>query len=177
MRRDNGLHNVKQIGSESVSPTRHVYSFCPSNPIITMCSQILQDDTSLWNELNISKDFHLPPVNDNKLREGIFVDMSPSTTMYMDPPNQGMSHRSSAGTDYAFGFQYDEAEYLSSKDDMKALEFLFACPTVLPCFEVFFWILCIDKSFQLFYTELLTQCKIMNAGKDSCIRASTFPEK
>lgn len=98
-------------------------SFCSENPAITVCQMILPRNRVAWKSLNLSRNFHLPPLNDEVLRKAIF----------------GMeSGISSAveGTNFTFGFQFGGSDYLRSQDDSKMLEMLFPLPTLLPSFQV-----------------------------------------
>ncbi|KDP33175.1 hypothetical protein JCGZ_13440 [Jatropha curcas] len=97
-------------------------SFCPENPVLTVCQNLLDKHKDSWKMLNISKNFDLPPLNDEILREAVFG---------------GQSGLSSAvkGTNYTFGFQFGKSEYLRAQDDKKLLEVLFPFPTLLPSFQ------------------------------------------
>lgn len=97
-------------------------SSCPENPVITMCKLFLNKNRDAWSTLNLSRNFYLPPLNDEGLREAIFGEKI------------GLGS-SAKGTDYAFAFKFAESEYLRSKDDTKLLEELFPFPTLLPSFQ------------------------------------------
>lgn len=110
-------------------------SFCPINPVISVCREFLQSNKAYWNELNISRNFHLPPLNDEILRKAIFGE-----TPIIDSNIPDVSRRATPprldGTDYTFGFQFDEVKHLHLKSDTKILESLYPFPTILPCFQV-----------------------------------------
>lgn len=95
--------------------------FCPENPAITVCRRFLHENRDGWNELNLSRNFYLPPLNDEGLRKAIFGG---NNETFMAPE----------GTNYTFGFQF--GEYLRSQEDRKMLEGLFPFPTLLPSFQV-----------------------------------------
>ncbi|XP_057973341.1 uncharacterized protein LOC131161533 [Malania oleifera] len=94
-------------------------SFCPENPVITVCQTLLKQNRDSCNSLNLSRNFHLPSLNDEDLRKAIFGGKSSNTK----------------GTNYGFGFQLGESKYLASQDDAKLLEELFPFPTLLPSFQ------------------------------------------
>ncbi|PON38096.1 Gamma-tubulin complex component protein [Parasponia andersonii] len=94
-------------------------SFCPENPVLTVCQAILSRNRDSWKALSLSRNFYLPPLNDEVLRKAIFG-------------KDGGTFSALEGTNYTFGFQFGESEHLRSKDDSKALEMLFPFPTVLP---------------------------------------------
>ncbi|KZV24413.1 gamma-tubulin complex component 5-like, partial [Dorcoceras hygrometricum] len=91
--------------------------YCPENPIITVCSDIIYENRDAWSSLNISQAFCLPPLNDDMLRKVIFGDSS------------GLIVKN---TDYTSGLQFDRRRYL---DDTKMLEVLLPFPTLLPSFQ------------------------------------------
>ncbi|KAJ8758768.1 hypothetical protein K2173_000489 [Erythroxylum novogranatense] len=97
-------------------------AFCPENPIITVSQNLLELHRHSWGALNLSKNFNLPPLDDEVLREAVFG---------------GEKMKSSAvrGTDYAFGFQFSKSEYVRLQNDTKLLETLFPFPTLLPSFQ------------------------------------------
>ena len=98
-------------------------SSCPGNPVITMCKSFLNKNRDAWSTLNLSRNFYLPPLNDEGLREAIFGE------------SIGLGS-SAKGTDYAFAFKFAESEHLCSNDDTKLLEALLPFPTLLPSFQV-----------------------------------------
>ncbi|KAJ6317106.1 hypothetical protein OIU78_020228 [Salix suchowensis] len=97
-------------------------TFIPENPAITACQSLLDKNRDSWKMLNLSKKFHLPPLNDEVLRQAIFGGENGPTSVVK-------------GTDYAFGFQFDASDYDDSQSDTKLLEVLFPFPTVLPSFQ------------------------------------------
>lgn len=99
-----------------------IRSFCPENPGITVCRTLLDKNRNSLDKLNVCRNFHLPSLNDEGLREAIFCG----------------NDEISAGpkkTNFLFGFQYVETEHCRSENDMKALEYLYPFPTVLPLFQ------------------------------------------
>lgn len=111
-----------------------IHSFCPRNPVVTVCTEFLQRNMANWNELNISKNFHLPPLNDESLRETIFGEKYTEETISGDLSNRALLPRFN-GTDYTLGFQFDRLSRLRLEHDTKTLETLFPFPTLLPCFQ------------------------------------------
>lgn len=97
--------------------------FCSENPVLTVCQTFLNKNRDAWSKLNLSRNFFLPSLNDESLRKAIFCGKSAPSF-------------ASGGTNYAFGFQFGESEYLRLQDDTKLLEDLFPFPTVLPSFQV-----------------------------------------
>ncbi|RDX68250.1 Gamma-tubulin complex component 5, partial [Mucuna pruriens] len=92
------------------------------NPVITVCQTNLAKNGDALKTLNLSQKFSLPSLNDEGLRKAIFGGES---TTFSD----------SEGTNYTFGFQFGESEYLRSQDERKLLEMLFPFPTILPSFQ------------------------------------------
>ncbi|GLT50023.1 hypothetical protein SLA2020_235370 [Shorea laevis] len=97
-------------------------SFCPENPVITVCQTFLGKNSNAWKELCLSRQLYLPPLNDEPLRKAVFG-------------NQGELVNGINGTNYTFGFQFGESEYLRAQDEMRLLEVLFPLPTLLPPFQ------------------------------------------
>jgi gamma-tubulin complex component 5 len=98
-------------------------TFFPENPAITACQSLLDKNRDSWKMLNLSKNFYLPPLNDEVLRQAIFGGENGPVSAVK-------------GTDYAFGFQFGVSDYDDSQNDTKLLEVLFPFPTVLPSFQV-----------------------------------------
>lgn len=98
-------------------------TFFPENPAITACQSLLDKNRDSWKMLNLSKNFYLPPLNDEVLRHAIFGGENGPVSAVK-------------GTDYAFGFQFGVSDYDDSQNDTKLLEVLFPFPTVLPSFQV-----------------------------------------
>ncbi|KAK1392487.1 Gamma-tubulin complex component [Heracleum sosnowskyi] len=134
-RRDNGLNNMQNLVRDSTDwdredvPTNSIMDdlllrrpYCHENPAVTVCHRSLHENKDYWNALNVSRNFALPPLNDEGLREAIFGVKS-------------MPFSSSAGTNYAFGFHFGKSEYLRSQEEKHILEQLFPFPTLLPSFK------------------------------------------
>ncbi|XP_071713711.1 uncharacterized protein [Rutidosis leptorrhynchoides] len=97
-------------------------SFCPENPAITVCQKLLQTNRGEWKSLNLSKNYILPPMDDQDLRKAIFGGTNRELTI-------------TKGTNYASGFTFGESENVYSQHDMKMVETLFPFPTILPSFK------------------------------------------
>ncbi|KAM7266457.1 hypothetical protein ACFE04_004354 [Oxalis oulophora] len=98
-------------------------SFVQENPVITLCNKkFLNNNRDSWKKLKLSRNFDLPPLNDDVLRDAVFG--------CGNEPFSG-----DRGTNYSFGFRFGESEYLRSQDDTKQLEALFPFPTMLPSFQ------------------------------------------
>ncbi|KAK9165274.1 hypothetical protein Scep_000465 [Stephania cephalantha] len=97
-------------------------SFCPENPVLTVCQTFHERHTSSWNKLNVSRNFRLPALDDEDLRQAIFSGMDEMPSVLRK-------------TNYMFGFQYGESGYTRLKDDLKAVETLYPFPTLLPPFQ------------------------------------------
>lgn len=109
----------ENIAEVSVGDFPCLKSFCPENPVITVCQKSLHKNKEAWGALNLSKNIHLPPLYDDDLRNAVF----------------GRKHevgRADGGTNYAFGFRFGESECLRSQVDTKILEALLPFPTLLP---------------------------------------------
>ncbi|XP_042508368.1 gamma-tubulin complex component 5-like [Macadamia integrifolia] len=124
-------HEVKDkdIAHNFLNESPLLRSFCPENPVITVCQTSLLENSEKWNMLNLGRNFHLPSLNDENLREAIFgvKDGTPYAVR---------------GTDFTMGFQFGESEYIRSEDDEKTLGELYFFPTILPSFQED---LCISK--------------------------------
>ncbi|KAI3440328.1 Gamma-tubulin complex component [Psidium guajava] len=107
------------IGSEVIDDELSVGSFCPENPVLTVCHKRLAKNVDAWKWLNLSKCYHLPPLNDEVLWKAIFGEESGHTR----------------GTDFAFKFSFGQFEYQHAQNDTKLLEGLFPFPTLLPSFQ------------------------------------------
>lgn len=114
------LINVKQENAEAsiVNELRSMKSFCPENPVMTVCQKI-SSNIDAQMILSLSKNYDLPPLNDEDLRAAIYNFESAGGSAAMQ-------------TNYAFGFQFSESQYLRSLDDAKFLESVFPFPTILP---------------------------------------------
>ncbi|KAF8705112.1 hypothetical protein HU200_031378 [Digitaria exilis] len=106
----------QDASSNAVEEGRFTLS-CYENPAITACREVLQRNPNSWSEVNISESFQLPPLNDGNMRRAIFAD----------------EHSAGNSTDYKFGFQFNDLEYVRQEDDTRTLEGLYAFPTLLPC--------------------------------------------
>uniref|UniRef100_A0A0E0BUZ6 Gamma-tubulin complex component n=1 Tax=Oryza glumipatula TaxID=40148 RepID=A0A0E0BUZ6_9ORYZ len=116
----------------STAVENHFNLSCYENPGITACQEILERNKNSWSDLNISKSFHLPPLNDENIRKSIFGDRDSSGTSPGDTLSTTYFPRLD-GTDYKFGFQFDDSEYIRQEDDRRTLESLYTFPTLLPC--------------------------------------------
>lgn len=134
-KRENGLNNVHNLVRYSTDWEREDVStnsimddllsgrpYCHENPSVTVCHWSLQENKDYWNTLNASRNFALPPLNDECLREAIFGVKS-------------MPFSSSLGTNYAFGFHFGKSEFLRAQEEKHILEQLFPFPTLLPSFK------------------------------------------
>ncbi|KAK4348784.1 hypothetical protein RND71_031539 [Anisodus tanguticus] len=95
--------------------------FRPENPAITTSQNFLHANRDARGALNISREFHLPPLNDEGLRQAIFH-------------GSGGSFVATKNTNYTFGFQFGESERDRLEEDVNFLE-LFPFPTLLPSFQ------------------------------------------
>ncbi|GJM95261.1 hypothetical protein PR202_ga11973 [Eleusine coracana subsp. coracana] len=112
---------------------KHFTLSCYENPAIIACKDALQRNPNSWSALNISETFHLPPLNDENIRRAIFADgHSAGTRTGGDTQSTAFFPRLD-GTDYKFGFQFNDLEYVRQEDDKRILEELYAFPTLLPC--------------------------------------------
>ena len=123
--RNNDASEEKETAVEA-SRLQFFQSFCAENPVITVCQETLSRNRDAWKILNISRNFNLPPLNDEVLRKAVFGEECGSIS-------------ATEGTNYSFGFHFGESEYLRSHDDSKMLEMLFPFPTVLPSYQVLFY--------------------------------------
>ncbi|XVF24586.1 hypothetical protein REPUB_Repub13aG0140700 [Reevesia pubescens] len=97
-------------------------SFCPENPVITVCQTFLDKNRNLWKPLNLSQKFYLPPLDDEYLRKAVFGENT--------EPVPGPQ-----GTHYMLGFQFGESEHLRAQHETKLLEVLLPFPTLLPSLQ------------------------------------------
>ncbi|XP_061343178.1 uncharacterized protein LOC133289290 isoform X2 [Gastrolobium bilobum] len=109
---------VTRVVEDELLPLRS----CIENPVITVCQTTLGKNGDALKTLNLSQKFCLPSLNDGGLRKAIFG-------------GESAAFSDSEGTNYTFGFQFGESEYLCSLDERKLLEMLFPFPTVLPLFQ------------------------------------------
>lgn len=111
---------------------------CYENPAITACREVLLRNPNYWSELNISESFQLPSLNDGNMRRAIFADGHSAGTSTSGDTQPTTSFPRLDGTDYKFGFQFSDLEYVRQEDDTRILEGLYAFPTFLPCAKVRF---------------------------------------
>lgn len=111
------------MGPCAVNERLSVNYFYPENPVITVCQKFLNNNKNAWTSLNLSKNSHLPPLNDEDLWGAVFKDESKRAS-------------SSGRTNCAFGFQFSESQYVRSIHDTEFLEAIFPFPTVLPSYQV-----------------------------------------
>ncbi|KQJ85979.1 hypothetical protein BRADI_4g02710v3 [Brachypodium distachyon] len=132
MRDPTSVHEYLQdLSSNAVD--RHFSPCCYENPAITTCGDALRRNPNSWSNLNISKCFDLPPLNDENMRRAIFGDHHSAGTSICGDTQSTTSFPRLDGTDYKFGFQFDDLEYVRQEDDRRTLEDLYAFPTLLPC--------------------------------------------
>ncbi|KAM3272206.1 hypothetical protein ACQJBY_042419 [Aegilops geniculata] len=106
---------------------------CYENPAITACGDVLLRNPNSWSDLNISTSFDLPPLNDDNMRRAIFGDLQSAGTSTCGDTQPTSSFPRLEGTDFKFGFRFDDLEYVRQEDDRRTLEELYAFPTLLPC--------------------------------------------
>lgn len=123
-----GPKNASSNGVES-----HLSLSCYENPAIVACKDVLQRNQNSWSALNISETFHLPPLNDENIRRAIFAGGHSEGTSTSGDTQSTASYPRLDGTDYKFGFQFNDLEYVRQEDDRRILEELYAFPTLLPC--------------------------------------------
>uniref|UniRef100_A0ACD5XM45 Uncharacterized protein n=1 Tax=Avena sativa TaxID=4498 RepID=A0ACD5XM45_AVESA len=126
------VHGYLQDASSN-TVEMHFSPCCYENPAITACQDVLQRNPNSWIEMNISKTFDLPPLNDDDMRRDIFGDRQSAGTSTCGDAQPTPSFRRLDGTDFKFGFQFDNLEYVRQEDDRRTLEELYAFPTLLPC--------------------------------------------
>ncbi|XP_015884769.1 uncharacterized protein LOC107420350 isoform X2 [Ziziphus jujuba] len=112
----------EKMAADVVNRFSHFRPFCPENPVITVCQIIVPKNRDALKTLNLSRNLYLPSLNDQVLQNAIFGKEN-------EPPY------AVEGTNYTFGFQFGESEYLRSKEDSNMLEVLFPFPTLLPSFQ------------------------------------------
>ncbi|KAL2512973.1 Spc97/Spc98 family of spindle pole body (SBP) component [Abeliophyllum distichum] len=112
----------KKLTSDEIDELPQFHTFCPENPAITVCLKFLHENRDAWSALNVSQNFHLPPLNDEGLRQAIFGENC----------EPGLAHKN---TEYTSGFQFGEFECLRFMEDREMLEVLLPFPTLLPLFR------------------------------------------
>ncbi|CAM0949131.1 unnamed protein product [Alopecurus aequalis] len=103
------------------------------NPAITACEDVLRRNPDSRSDLSISNIFDLPPLNDDNMRRAIFGDHQSAGTSTSGDTQPTPSFPRLDGTDFKFGFQFNDLEYIRQEDDRRTLEELYAFPTLLPC--------------------------------------------
>ncbi|GAB4846291.1 hypothetical protein Ancab_025292 [Ancistrocladus abbreviatus] len=117
------LSNLEEnIAPGLVNKLPNMRSFCPENPVITISKMFLNKNRDCWDALNLSKNFNLPPINDEDLCKAVFNAKS------------GLAS-SARATNYTFGSQFSESEHLHSQGYIDVLEMLFPFPTILPAIQ------------------------------------------
>ncbi|KAI5404397.1 hypothetical protein KIW84_051527 [Lathyrus oleraceus] len=111
--------NGDSAGNKVVKDELFLLRSCLRNPVVTVCRKTIGNNEDALKTLNLSRKFCLPSLNDEGLRKAIFGGES---TPFSD----------SEGTNYTFGFQYDESKYTHLQDKRRLLEKLFPFPTILP---------------------------------------------
>lgn len=119
---DDTLAQKRNVCLASSSPKTDILPqvYCSQNPAITVCREILHENKDAWGSLNISQAFHLPPLNDESLRQAIFSNNSERVL-----PVKNM--------DYTF--QFGELDHTRFSEDAKILEVLLPFSTLLPFFQ------------------------------------------
>ncbi|XP_045823058.1 gamma-tubulin complex component 5 [Trifolium pratense] len=111
--------NGDSTGDKVLNEESFLLRSCLQNPVITVSRKTIGNNGDALKTLNLSQKFCLPSLNDEGLRKAIF---GAESTSFSD----------SEGTNYLFGFQYDESKYLHSHDTRNLIEMLFPFPTILP---------------------------------------------
>ncbi|XP_058786231.1 uncharacterized protein LOC131660886 isoform X1 [Vicia villosa] len=115
--RNNGKRD--SAGDRVVKDELFLLRSCLQNPVVTVCRKAIGNNGDALKTLNLSRKFCLPSLNDEGLRKAIFGGES---TSFSD----------SEGTNYTFGFQFDQSKHTHSQDKRNLLETLFPFPTILP---------------------------------------------
>ncbi|OEL34718.1 hypothetical protein BAE44_0004266 [Dichanthelium oligosanthes] len=110
---------------ESESNEQETKDICAENSTEKTWVKLLKNATSGRKYDGIKKTMSRNTVMDKP----IFV---PGTSTIGDTQPTASSPRLD-GTDYKFGFQFDDLEYVRQEDDRRTLEGLYAFPTLLPC--------------------------------------------
>lgn len=98
-------------------------SFCPENPAMTVCQNLVDNNRKFLGALNLLRRFDLPSLGDEELRRAVYGKEAEVVSRLK-------------GTNYAFGFLFTEATFHHSQHDSKFLDDLFPFPTVLPSLRV-----------------------------------------
>ncbi|KMT17496.1 hypothetical protein BVRB_2g037780 [Beta vulgaris subsp. vulgaris] len=115
-------HGKEDVETSLANEFQLVKSFCAQNPAITVCQKMLNKNRDALRTLTLSKNANLPPLNDEDLREAIFNIESRGAL-------------SNKKTNFTFGFQFSESQYLRSMEETLLLETMFPFPTVLPSYQ------------------------------------------
>ncbi|XP_057793922.1 uncharacterized protein LOC131010425 [Salvia miltiorrhiza] len=113
-------HNLNALGAHTNKMDILSQLYCSQNPAITVCLEILHENKDAWGSLNISQAFHLPPLNDESLRQAIFSNNSEGALTFQNMENT---------------FQFGELQDTRFLEDTKLLEVLLPFPTLLPFFQ------------------------------------------
>ncbi|XP_056693277.1 uncharacterized protein [Spinacia oleracea] len=116
-------HGKGDAETSLVNELQLLKSFCPENPVITVCQKLLNKNRDSLRSLTLSKNANLPPLNDEDLRTAIFNIENEKGAL------------STKQTNFSFGFQFSESQYLRSTGESKVLEAMFPFPTVLPSYQ------------------------------------------
>ncbi|KAK8946948.1 hypothetical protein KSP39_PZI006904 [Platanthera zijinensis] len=130
---DSSFHGSMCEDSDVVAST-FINSLYPHKPVMMVPRQIVEKQKASWSNLNISQSIHLPPLNDENLREAIYNQNFSISDANFNIQN-GASLPGLSGTDYTFGFQHSEVTQLLADDDIRNLEYLYSFPTLLPSFQ------------------------------------------
>lgn len=130
---DSCFHGSMHEDSDIVAST-FINSLYPHKPVMIAPKQFVERQKASWSNLNISQSIHLPPLNDENLREAIYNEnFSVSDANFNIQDGESLPGHS--GTDYTFGFQHSEVKQLLADDDIRSLEYLYSFPTLLPSFQ------------------------------------------
>jgi gamma-tubulin complex component 5 len=148
---------------------------CYENPAITACEDVLRMNPNSWSDLNISRTFDLPPLNDDNMRRAIFGDHQSTGTSTSGDTQPTPSFPRLDGTDFRYGFQFNSLEYVRQEDDRRTLEELYAFPTLLPCANV-------SVASEVWFVHLVFSLPISlqshcPSGKCPIVRALTFAKR
>ncbi|XP_021771134.1 gamma-tubulin complex component 5-like isoform X1 [Chenopodium quinoa] len=115
-------HCKRDVETGLVNEIQLLKSFCPENPVITVCKKLLNRNRDALETLTLSKNANLPPLNDEDLREAVFNIENKGSLLTKQ-------------TNFTFGFQHSESQLLRSIEETKVLEAMFPFPTVLPSYQ------------------------------------------
>ncbi|KAG0479215.1 hypothetical protein HPP92_010073, partial [Vanilla planifolia] len=106
---------------------------CQDSSMFTVPQPFIQKRLYSWTDFNVCQYAHLPPLDDESMRNAIYSEKFIGGDESFDIRNEGSLPRV-CGTDYTFGFLC-ELKQLDSSDGTGTLESLYSFPTRLPCFE------------------------------------------